>query len=198
VKFYKPLDKKSLKVDFGLDPKKRYLLFIAMNATTDKRKGYDYLINALRKLHKEEVELLVVGDSKPLGNEGIGDTIKFFGHISDPKKIREFYNIADAMVIPTLQDNLPNTVLESLACGTPVIGFDVGGIPDMIVHKKNGYLVQYKSVDDLSKGIEWVLFHKKFNELAEEARKYAVKNFSEEVISQQYKTLFEKVRGTVS
>jgi len=62
-------------------------------------------------------------------------------------------------VIPSLEDNLPNTVLEAMACGTPVVGFDIGGIPDMIEHKKTGYLAVAADVDDLLAGIDWVLFN---------------------------------------
>ena len=69
----------------------------------------------------------------------------------------DLYNAAWLFAIPSLQDNLPNTIIEAMLCGTPVVGFNTGGIPEMIDHKVNGYLAEYKSANDLAKGVEWVL-----------------------------------------
>ena len=69
------------------------------------------------------------------------------------------YAAADVFVTPAQQDNLPNTVLESLACGTPVVAFNIGGMPDMISHLENGYLAKFQDVQDLQKGILYCLDH---------------------------------------
>ena len=69
----------------------------------------------------------------------------------------ELYSVAHLFVIPSLQDNLPNTIIESMLCGTPVVGFNTGGIPEMIEHRVNGYLAEYKSSADLAAGMSWVL-----------------------------------------
>jgi glycosyltransferase involved in cell wall biosynthesis len=67
------------------------------------------------------------------------------------------YSAADMFVAPSLQDNLPNTVMEALACGTPSVAFDIGGMSDMIVHKQNSYLAKPFDVHDLVRGLEWVV-----------------------------------------
>ncbi len=80
-----------------------------------------------------------------------------FGKITSQERIVECYNAADLFVAPSLQDNLPNTVIESTCCGTPVVAFDVGGMPDMIDHLEDGYLAKLKSPEDLAKGINTLL-----------------------------------------
>ena len=67
------------------------------------------------------------------------------------------YACADMFVIPSLEDNLPNTIMESMACGTPCVGFETGGIPEMIDHLKNGYVAKYKDTNDLAVGIKWII-----------------------------------------
>jgi glycosyltransferase involved in cell wall biosynthesis len=81
----------------------------------------------------------------------------FTGHLGDEYSTSLVYNAADVFVAPSLADNLPTTILESLSCGTPVVGFNVGGIPDMISHKTNGYLAKYKDATDLADGIKFCL-----------------------------------------
>jgi GT2 family glycosyltransferase len=94
---------------------------------------------------------------------------------------------------PSLEDNLPNTVMESLSCGTPVVAFTTGGIPDMVKHKHNGYLAKYKSSDDLAEGIAWVYNHPERRTLGEAARKTVEENFSEAVISEKHVDLYKSL-----
>ncbi|HNF02863.1 MAG TPA: glycosyltransferase, partial [Ferruginibacter sp.] len=82
---------------------------------------------------------------------------RFVGFLKDEYSVSLVYNAANVFVVPSLADNLPTTVLESLSCGTPVVGFDVGGIPDMISHRENGYLARYKSAEDLAEGIRFCI-----------------------------------------
>ena len=87
------------------------------------------------------------------------------------------YNSADAFVLPSLEDNLPNTIMESMACGVPSIGFRVGGIPEMIDHQQNGYVANYRDIEDLASGIHWVL---------EEADRAALKQACLQKVAQSY------------
>ena len=99
------------------------------------------------------------------------------------------YSAVDVFVTPSLADNFPNTIVESMACGTPVVGFNVGGIPDLIKHKVTGYLAEYKNANDLSAGIEWVLSKHKsvFN-----TRSFIMDTLSPEVVVKQHKSIWEK------
>jgi len=147
----------------NLDKEKKYILFGAMNSTSDPRKGWDYLKKSLQKIDekysdlKNEVELLVFGSSYSEDVEKLPFNVKFLGRFSDEIALSLIYNSADLFAAPSLEDNLPNTVLESLHCGTPVAAFDIGGMPDMIEHKNNGYLAELKNPTDLAEGILWSL-----------------------------------------
>lgn len=124
-------------------------------------KGWKYLLAALEKLYlttEKKVTILVFGG----GEQGeISEQIPFdcrmMGKIQDEFTMSLIYNAADVFIAPSLNDNLPYTIFESLACGTPVVAFDTGGIPELVKHKQNGYLAEYKNSSDLSTGIEYCL-----------------------------------------
>lgn len=161
---FKSLDKKTAKQLFNIDPNEKVILFGAISID-NPYKGWVYLLQALKNLSHElnykNTSLLIFGSGY---KKGISDKIpfktKFVGHLSDEYSTTLIYNAADVFIAPSLADNLPTTILESLNCGTAVVGFDVGGIPDMIKHKQNGYLAQYKDANDLSEGIKFCLDNK--------------------------------------
>jgi glycosyltransferase involved in cell wall biosynthesis len=91
-------------------------------------------------------------------------------------------------------DNLPNTVMESLACGTPVAAFRVGGLPEMIAHRENGYLAETGDAEDLARGIDWILSDsKRWSSLAEHARQHAVRNYDQGLIAHTYLMLYQEL-----
>jgi glycosyltransferase involved in cell wall biosynthesis len=181
-------DKKKAKQLLKLDMSKKHILFAAANVT-NSRKGYKYLEKALEKLKEEEYEIIVLGDDKNNEINFAIPTIKL-GYVSDLDTIITAYNAADVFVSPTLEDNLPNTIMESMSCGTPCVAFKIGGIPDLIDHKKNGYLAQYMNSEDLSSGIKWVLSNQEIGKLA---RKKVETTFSEEKIASQFIELYESL-----
>lgn len=107
-----------------------------------------------------------------------------------PDKMVDVYNAADLFVTPSLQENLPNTLMEAMSCGTPCVGFNIGGIPEMISHKKNGYLVNYKDTADLANGILWTLYEADTEMLSANARKKVLQEYSQETIALQYKKIY--------
>jgi len=106
------------------------------------------------------------------------------------------YSLASLFVIPSLQDNLPNTILESMLCGTPVVGFNTGGIPEMIDHKVNGYLADFKSSADLAEGMHWILSSESYDKLSRDTRDSVVKRYpakgSVDAHIKLYKALLDK------
>lgn len=198
VEIFKPLTKENLYTKYRLDSDKKYILFGAMNINHE-RKGFRYLKNALEILSQkfpEKIsnwELLVFGKADQEMLQGLPFQAHYLGTISSSEVLSEIYNISSLFVMPTLQEVLGFTVLEALACGTPVVGFDTGGIPDMVKHQKNGYLAEYKSATDLAKGIAWVLNHPSYQELSAHARKIVLQNHSEEKIAQEYLYLYKSL-----
>ncbi|RLD80493.1 MAG: glycosyl transferase group 1, partial [Bacteroidetes bacterium] len=160
--FY-PMDKKMIREKLSLPADKKLILFAAANIS-DKRKGLSYLLKALELVEKNnsiptDLEIVTFGKSDDSVFNNLPFNVHNLGILSKTEKIAEAYNAADLFVLPSLEDNLPNTIMESLACGTPVLAFKTGGIPEMIDHKKNGYLADYKSAEDLKKGLVFILNH---------------------------------------
>jgi len=96
--------------------------------------------------------------------------VKNFHFIRSQETITEIFSASDLFVIPSLEDNLPNIIMESLACGTPVVSFNTGGIPQMIDHLNTGYVADYKSPDDLANGINWCLTEADKQLISEQSR----------------------------
>ena len=99
------------------------------------------------------------------------------------------------VVTPSLEENLPNTIMEAMACGIPCVGFNVGGIPEMIDHLHNGYVAQYKSSEDFANGIYWTLTEPDYPSLSEQACRKAISHYSENVVAKKYIDLYNKVTG---
>ena len=116
-------------------------------------------------------------------------------YISNEKEVVNIYNAVDIYVTPSLEENLPNTIMEAMACGTPCVGFQVGGIPEMIDHLHNGYVAEYKSADDLANGIYWILNEGEYADLSEAARRKVLSSYSESTIAKKYIDIYNKITG---
>lgn len=158
---FKPSDKKMARQILNIDPDDTIIAFGATSVNSS-RKGWTYLQKALEILHAENqlknISVVVFGSGN---NKKVADSIpfktKFMGYLMDEYSTALVYNAADVFIVPSVADNQPTTVQESLSSGTPVVGFNVGGIPDMISHKENGYLAKYKDAEDLAEGIKYCL-----------------------------------------
>ena len=160
---YKPFDKSVAKRILNIDPEEKIIAFGAV-AIDSPYKGLSFLLEALQILHKQDLKktsVLIFGSNY---DKKIADAIpfktRFMGHLTDDYAMVLMYNSADVLVVPSLADNLPTVVMEALSCGTPVVGFHVGGIPDLIDHLKNGYLAKYKDAGDIAHGIRYCMENK--------------------------------------
>lgn len=116
------------------------------------------------------------------------------GSISSNTLLSVFYSLADVFVIPSRQDNLPNTVLESMACGTPVVGFDVGGIPDMVRPGETGWLAEPESVHSLQEAIEAALSdNERRNQMGQTCRAVVEAEYTLTVQAEAYRALYEQL-----
>ncbi len=195
---YKPIDKTVARITYNLPLDKRLILFSAFNAASDKRKGNQFLVKALEVLHRQgwdsEVEFVVIGASRSDNLSDIGMKVHFMGQMYDEISQVLLYSAADVVVAPSMQENLSNTVMESLSCGTPVVAFEIGGMPDLIDHKKNGYLAVPFKHDDLANGITWILEdQQRWWKLSQHARKTVIERYSVEKVAQQYSSLYKSV-----
>ena len=194
---FKPVDREEACRNLGLDPSKKYILF---GAATMKNvlKGYNYFLEATRKLALEpgveqDVEILLFGKTRGDVGQTFPLKTRNIAFVQSMRTIVELYSVAHLFAIPSLQDNLPNTIIESMLCGTPVVGFSTGGIPEMITHKESGYLAEYKSSDDLAAGMSWVLSSESYDQLSAETRSLALERFSIDRSVEKHLDLYKKI-----
>ncbi len=179
---FKVMDKVAMKTKHGLDPDKKNILFVAENPH-DERKGFGLLMEALSHLNMSDFEVSVIGKETYVQNAIID--AHFFGTVNDEQKMAELYNAADVFVIPSLEDNLPNTVSEALLCGTAVSGMRIGGIKEMVTDGVNGYLSA--SPEGLGDAIFKTL---SLNLSASDIRQIALKELEEKQLIGRFEKLY--------
>ncbi|MCX7984581.1 MAG: glycosyltransferase family 4 protein [Bacteroidetes bacterium] len=193
---YHPVEKATARCTLGLPLDKKLILFGAGNIY-DPRKGLQHLIKALNILRRElgdnasALEVIFFGKAKHPLNHTIPFKSYSLGVISDEATLINLYNSCDVFVLPSTEDNLPNTVMESLACGTPVVAFNIGGLPELIDHMENGYLAQPFSPEDLAHGLKVLLTTPSYGTFSHRARQKVITTFSMDVVAKQYLTLYE-------
>lgn len=179
----------------GLPQEKRVILFVAQRAT-NVNKGMSYLIDACKMLAQQYPDMVDNTCVAILGGHADEVMVEIpfpaypLGYTSDTARIIDVYNACDVFVLPSLSENLPNTIMEAMACGVPCIGFNVGGIPEMIDHQKNGYVARFRDAADLAKGIHWVLFNSDYNVLSNYARRKTINNYSQQAVALRYVELY--------
>lgn len=194
---FKPFNKTEARKALGISETRFIMLSGFMPSRNDLHKGTSYLMEALEIIAKqipaESIELIVFGNRD---NKNVPDfpvKVTFLGRIDDEDQLAKCYSAADAFLAPSLEDNLPYTVMESLACGTPVVGFTTGGIPDMVNHRHNGYLAEYRSSEDLANGISWLYKHMDRETINTNARQGIMNEFSESVVAAQHIRLYNSL-----
>lgn len=197
VGVYKPINQSAAREALNLPQDKQLVLFGAGSTSGDPRKGFHHLLAALQKLDadlwSDRLELVIFGESKPQNALPLQFQARYLGRLNDDISLALAYSSADFFIAPSQEDNLPNTVVEALSCGTPCLAFDIGGMPDLIDHKKTGYLAQPFEINDLTKGVEWILENpERLKIISSHAREHAVENFSMEPRSKQILSLYKE------
>lgn len=195
---FRPLDREMARMLLNLPHDKHLLLAGAVNMATDPRKGVHLLhaaVNCISQtLWRDQVELVIYGASAPKEAIDLGIRTHYLGKLWDDLSIVLALSAADVFVAPSIQDNLPNTVLEAIACGTPCAAFDIGGMPDLIDHEYNGYLARPFDTDDLAKGVIWILEQEeRYQKLAHAARKKVEHAFRLDRQAMRYQDLFQQL-----
>jgi glycosyltransferase involved in cell wall biosynthesis len=190
---FKPMDRVEARRMLGLPLDRTIVLFGAVNATADPRKGFAHLSAALKELPVGSVELAIFGASRPLDPPRLEHPFHYMGRFGDDISLCLLYNAADVTVVPSVQENLSNTIVESLSCGTPAVGFAIGGNVDMIDHLRNGYLAKAFDASDLARGISHVLDPVNAPALRDQARRTALERFELEHVARRYLALYDGV-----
>lgn len=193
---FQPQNQQEAREKLGLPKDKFIFLTGFMPSKKDSHKGAAYLLESLqlladkRSMATENIELVVFGNRNTEDLPLFPFKTTFLGTIGEDEKLAACFAAADAFLIPSLEDNLPYTVMESLACGTPVIAFKTGGIPDMVQHEHNGFLAEYRSSESFCTGMEWLINYPVKEALRKNARETTMQKFSEKVVAQKHIELY--------
>ena len=190
---YKPIDKLTAREQFNLPIDKKLILFGALSAIKDINKGYQYLIKALQKIERNDIELVVFGNSSTDTTIEVDFKINYLGYLDNDQSLNLAYSAADVMIVPSVQESFGQTAMESMSCGTPVVSFNTTGLIDIIDHRENGYRADCFNEQDLAEGIKWVLNHNNPAELKSRAREKVVKKFDGKIVGQQFAELYESI-----
>ena len=180
-------------------PQDKLLVLFVCQRITNAYKGMDYLAEACHKLAaahpelKEKMGLVLLGGHADEVSTGLPFESFPLDYISDESQMVSAYRSADIFVLPSLCENLPNTIMEAMACGVPCLGFKVGGIPEEIDHRKNGYVAAYRDSDDLARGMYWLLCEANRAELSKAAVRKVTQNYSQNSVALRYSELYQEL-----
>jgi len=196
---YKPVDKHTAREHFSLPHDKKLILFGAKGATNDRNKGFHLYTEALRELtaivKNDLVELVVFGSAEPDKLFDLGFKTHYLGWLNDDISLAQIYSAADVFVLPSIQESLGYTVMEAMACGTPSVAFCQGGVPDLIDHRRNGYLAQPYEPSDLARGIGWVMEdNNRWEELSCNARRKIENVYAIENVAKRHLELYREIK----
>ena len=190
--YYNRCNKQEVRQQLGLPVDKKLILFVSQRVT-NRNKGMDYLIEACRLLKDvPQLGVVILGGHA----EDVADQLPFetfpLGYVNDEHRIVDVYNAVDVFVLPSLSENLPNTIMEAMACGVPCVGFRVGGIHEEIDHRQNGYVADYRSAEDLAQGIRWILTEADYESLSQHAVQKVAQTYSQQSVALKYLDVYQQ------
>ena len=194
TRIYKKGDKQVARQRLGLPLDKKLILF-ASQRVTNANKGMDYLIEACRQLQLPDAAVVILGGHSEEVVSQLPLTAYPLGYVNEEQRIVDVYHAADVFVLPSLSENLPNTIMEAMACGVPCVGFKVGGIPEEIDHRRNGYVAEYRNAEDLARGIRWILTETDYEELSKNAVHKVVQNYSQQSVALKYLDVYHQAQA---
>jgi glycosyltransferase involved in cell wall biosynthesis len=198
LKRFHPFDRSLVRQWLGVPKDKFLLLFSAIKGSKNQYKGFHYLEEILSRLDSrfsaDDLELIVLGESQSSDVDKFHFPLHFMGQLHDEISLSLVYAAVDCFLAPSVIDNFPNTVMEAMACGTPCIGFRVGGIPEMIEHQENGFLAEAYDCEMFARGIQWVIEDQdRWGRLSQNARDEAVRMFDYNDQALKYLELYNEI-----
>lgn len=195
---YKPLNREFCRDALNLPQNKKIVLFGVHGGVHDPRKGYDLLLEAMSELSNkiDYSDLLVVifGQSEPEGSINLNFKTSWAGFITDDVTLALLYNSADVMVVPSRQENLPQTATEAQACGCPVVAFNSTGLRDVVLHRESGYLAKAFDPRDMANGLYWILEDVgRRKVLGDAGRQFALTQWAPDVVIPKYLHVYEEI-----
>ena len=197
LNIWRPLPRSLARDALGLDPHARLALFGAPGGLQDSRKGGDLALAALRQLAEQGQGpdgLIVFGQSAPAQSADLPLPTRFLGRLHDDLSLVLAYSAADVFLMPSRMEAFGQTASEALACGTPVVAFDAGGLPDIVTHQETGWLAKPFEPESLAEGIAWLLADaERLERCSRQARESAELRFDQAVVGERYAALYREI-----
>lgn len=194
---WRPVPREAARTVLGLPHDKKLILMGAAGGLEDPRKGGDLLYEAIccvANSCSEAMEVMIYGQEKPIKSKDWPYPVHWLGRVNDDRVLALAYSASDVMVVPSRQEAFGQAASEAQACGVPVVAFDVGGLPDIVIHRETGWLARAFDTGDMADGILWVLEDENRRlEMSHMSRQMAVKRFSPAVIAEHYGKVYEQV-----
>ena len=197
TKLFCPGNREEARREEGLPLDRKIVLFVCQRVT-NLYKGMDYLIDACKQLAKDhpamadEVTVVLLGSHADEVAAMLPFPTMTLGYVADEQRMARIYRTADVFVLPSLSENLPNTIMEAMACGVPCLGFRVGGIPEEIDHRRTGYVARYRDAADLAQGLHWLLYEADWQKLSEESVRKVSRCYSPASVAMQYTEIYQQ------
>ncbi|MBF0523737.1 MAG: glycosyltransferase [Deltaproteobacteria bacterium] len=189
---FRPYDKRQVRMQLGL-PQDEFIVLISANYLTEERKGGQYALDAINSCQRR-VFILAVGNggdsvTRRLPDRPAANT----GFIGDLNKLSMYYAAADVFLFPSLVENCPLSILETMACGTPAITFRSGGVPELVTHRETGWIVEPKDTAGLTAGLQFC--YDNSETLAEWARagREKAESYDSRTVINHYLKLYQEV-----
>lgn len=191
VRAFTPLPKTKARQALGLEDGKKIILVGAQDAASFY-KGFEFFLEALTSFERDDVHVLLFGGSAASLPDSVGIQSTHLGFLSDIDELRAAYSAADVFVAPSRMDAFGKTLVEAMACETPVVCFDATGPRDIVEHRVSGYKAEPFSALDLARGMRWILEQsaESHSALCKNARERAERRFDSRVIARQYESLY--------
>ncbi len=198
---FAPADKRIARAELGLPEDGIVLLFGALTGDGDKRKGFHFMAPLLARLAQHSgqarIHLAVLGMKAPQDGGQLSLPVTYLGVLSDDQAIARAYSAVDVLVVPSIEDNLPNSVMEAASCEVPTVAFRTGGLPDLIEHARSGYLAEPFDIEDLAAGVSWFVTEPNAGVRAGRfARQHVIANYSYDGVARQHEKLYSKLIGS--
>lgn len=198
---FKPME--ISKSEYRLETGKKYILIVAMKVSVIW-KGFGLLKEALNIFsnnysvaERENIEIIVAGEADSADFAEIPFKCNLLGRINTVTEMNKVYNLTDVFVSSSIQENLPNTIMEAMATGTPCVAFGVGGIPEMIEHKKTGYLAEPRNPEDLALGIKWILENNS-QKIKDNCIQKTTSSYASDIVANSYLELYNNLTFKIS
>ncbi len=194
LSLWKPVDKNEAKNILNLPSDKKIFLFVSTNGIEDKRKGFEFVDNALNNLSnsRNDFQLLILGKANSLNKKKYEYKVIDKLLNGNPIELRLIYSACDLILAPSTLEAFGQVALEGASCGTPTVAFNKTGILDIIEHKVNGYLSNYKDQEDFNEGINWILNNDDKN-LLNNCLKVTKEKFDSRLIANKYLDIYKSL-----